>query len=349
MKLIISIFSGDSFSFPRENNTRLGGIGNEINNSLPERLPDITEITKIINDAKNDSKQDAINLGITIEDEDFSILHLREISNPSNDEAVENVDDRNDSDSEIETGGQEVEAGYISEYDLNELEDDLNTLTDMEDLNLKDFSGQNKSFDKSSPYMMVKLSNGKQKTVKKSSICWLFSEKQGRLSTDRLLRVKGMSQPKRKMIHQKPTTKRARASKLNISEDETDTEAEYISDKSESSGGEFVVDALTEAISEPTEERKKEIIIEVEKYYSVYYDDQWYLGRILNTNDNECTIKFLMKNLDNFIWPKQEDIQLVNEKFIFYGPIHLVGSNPFQLKRVDLITINKLYRDLKRI
>ncbi|CAG9765751.1 unnamed protein product [Ceutorhynchus assimilis] len=355
----------DSFSFPRENNARLGGVEDKKNYDLLE----LAEIEKNIIDAKENAREDANHLGIVVTDEHFSIVHLRE--NSANEETAGNaeeiIEEIIDSDLEIETSSQALEEEYMSEYDLNELEEDLNTLQDMENLNLRDYSGQNKSCDKSSSYIMVTLKNGKQMTVKKSSICWFFSEKQGRLSTDRLLRVKGMSsatsqpttRPKRKKkIHHKTAAKRKRTKvtksksrlKLNEAETETDTETEYISDKSESSGGEFMVDLATEAPSDtPTTEIETEILIETEKYYSVYYDDQWYLGRILNINGSECNVKFLIKQLDAFVWPKQEDIQLVDKQFIFYGPIDLVGSSPFQLKRVDLNKINKLYKDLKRM
>ncbi|CAG9767012.1 unnamed protein product [Ceutorhynchus assimilis] len=358
---------GDSFSFPRENNARLGGVEDKKNYDLLE----LAEIEKIIIDAKENARVDANHLGIVVTDEHFSIVHLRENSVRANEETAGNaeeiIEEIIDSDLEIETSSQALEEEYMSEYDLNELEEDLNTLQDIENLNLRDYSGQNKSCDKSSSYIMVTLKNGKQMTVKKSSICWFFSEKQGRLSTDRLLRVKGMSsatsqpttRPKRKKkIHHKTAAKRKRTKvtksksrlKLNEAETETDTETEYISDKSESSGGEFMVDLATEAPRDtPTTEIETEILIETEKYYSVYYDDQWYLGRILNINGSECNVKFLIKQLDAFVWPKQEDIQLVDKQFIFYGPIDLVGSSPFQLKRVDLNKINKLYKDLKRM
>lgn len=91
----------------------------------------------------------------------------------------------------------------------------------------------------------------------------------------------------------------------------------------------------------------EKICVEIEKYYAVFYEEDWFLGRIIE-NQNGVKIKFLKKDLDQYIWPKNEDMQVVQEKFIFYGPINLLGNSPFFLKRPDKIAILKKYKNLKK-
>lgn len=58
-------------------------------------------------------------------------------------------------------------------------------------------------------------------------------------------------------------------------------------------------------------------------------------------------MKFLKEELGKFKWPKIDDLQVVPTKYIFYGPISLIGSNPFDIKRYDKCEIIKLYNNLK--
>jgi len=109
--------------------------------------------------------------------------------------------------------------------------------------------------------------------------------------------------------------------------DSPDTES------SESSQNEYIYDNI--------------ISFETEKYYAIIYDSGWYIGRILEVLENNCKIKFLKAELDKFKWPKVDDIQLVPQQFIFYGPISLIGCNPFDIKRSDKCNIQKLYKKLK--
>lgn len=88
----------------------------------------------------------------------------------------------------------------------------------------------------------------------------------------------------------------------------------------------------------------KNILIE---HYFAVYEDQWYLGRIVNLTEESCRVKFLKEELENFVWPKNEDIQTVDNKFIFYGPVSLFGSNPVQIRRADRLKIRKLYSEFK--
>ncbi|GBN16757.1 hypothetical protein AVEN_256231-1 [Araneus ventricosus] len=75
--------------------------------------------------------------------------------------------------------------------------------------------------------------------------------------------------------------------------------------------------------------------VEVEKYYSVYYDDdKWYIGRIPDFEDTTrtCKNKFLQETDYGFRWPSLEDVQMVERKFILSGPIELSGNLPFHIK-----------------
>lgn len=80
----------------------------------------------------------------------------------------------------------------------------------------------------------------------------------------------------------------------------------------------------------------------------VYYDTGWYIGRVLQVLKDQCSIKFLKFNLDNYVWPKVNEVQEVFFRYIFYGPIDLIGSYPFQIKRSDNLNIEKKYKQLKK-
>jgi len=86
----------------------------------------------------------------------------------------------------------------------------------------------------------------------------------------------------------------------------------------------------------------------LEKYYVVFHDDNYYIGRIVDLCDNQVKIKFLKSELNSFIWPHDEDVAFVEKKYIFYGPIELVGTGSFVLKHSDLTAIHKKYKLIKR-
>lgn len=87
--------------------------------------------------------------------------------------------------------------------------------------------------------------------------------------------------------------------------------------------------------------------IEREKHYAIYYDDTWYLGRLIEQMGSSSKIKFLQSKLEAFVWPKREDIQIIDNNFIFYGPINMVGSYPLHITRHDRLTIIKKYKEFK--
>ena len=79
----------------------------------------------------------------------------------------------------------------------------------------------------------------------------------------------------------------------------------------------------------------------LEKYYAVFYDDTYYIGRVVEQSNNQVKMKFFKYELNSFIWPRDEDVTFVTTKYIFYGPIELVGTGPFALKNSDLEAIHK--------
>lgn len=86
--------------------------------------------------------------------------------------------------------------------------------------------------------------------------------------------------------------------------------------------------------------------LQLEKYYAVYYEDQFYIGRILDLGAEACKVKFLKNNLDTYVWPSKDDICQVNNEFIFYGPLN-VGNYPFRISKEISRTIDKKYKLMK--
>lgn len=209
----------------------------------------MAEIKRTILQAKDAAGLDAYCLGINADEEHFSTIHLKgNLTRPSQDEQSEASSDSDQEDERAE----EVENGHISENELSDIED-IKCYRDREDLNLTDFSDKHSILEEHGAYLTVTLKSGKQMTVKKSSLCWLFSEKQGRLSADRLLRVRGMTtKTKRKDSITATTTTSAKrlrpvtrkhCNKINVTESQ-DPEVEYISeemsDKAEDSDDQLI-------------------------------------------------------------------------------------------------------------
>lgn len=95
-------------------------------------------------------------------------------------------------------------------------------------------------------------------------------------------------------------------------------------------------------------ESAEQVSLEAEKYFAVYYDISWYLGRIISLNEDTCVVKFLKENLEKFDWPAHEDKQVLKKQYVFYGPIQLIGSGPFTLKRADYVQIKNRYSAMKK-
>lgn len=89
--------------------------------------------------------------------------------------------------------------------------------------------------------------------------------------------------------------------------------------------------------SSQNENINNKISIQTEKYYAIIYDSGWYIGRILEIIENSCKIKFLKAELDKYKWPKVDDLQLVPQEYIFYGPVSLVVIHSILKDQINVI------------
>ena len=167
--------------FPREEHAKMGT--NKY--TKPTTFPEISDLMKTIEEAKKDAIGTAIFLEMKC-DFDKAVC---EVKIPGSYESLE--DDIEDLD---EDGNQDKEV-YISDGESEYIEKDLSLLLSVDNLELKNYEEKAKKFNiknkKNSPYIQVLLKNRKLVTVRKTSLCWLLSEKHGKLSSDRILRVRG--------------------------------------------------------------------------------------------------------------------------------------------------------------
>lgn len=319
-------------------------------------LPSPNEVLQILHKAKEDALNDGLVTGLILETPAEqcvtqiimpSIIKLNQIElNKVNSDTNEDDDEK-----EVENGA-EITRNSTSDSEMEEIEKDLSQFSQLDDLHLKDYSNQN-TINESS-YIKVQLKN-KCVTIRKSSLCWFFSEKYNKLSSDRLLRVRGTAETKtstsfmiktNKLVPKKSSEKKKQKKqfKTETSSEDTETSDEYMSESSEND--EF--DDNT-SVDENLPADEIFINIEIEKYYAVYYDTAWYIGRIISLSGNTCKIKFLEKFLEKYSWPKKEDIQDIERKFIFHGPVELKGVYPFEISRHEMANINKRYKKLKSV
>ena len=94
-------------------------------------------------------------------------------------------------------------------------------------------------------------------------------------------------------------------------------------------------------VTNVNETLSEKLKIECEKYYSVYYDTGWHIGRELHIKQNICKIKFCML-IQN---PKKDDIQEVDKRFII--PITLNGINSFTINKKVRAKIQKKFKKFK--
>lgn len=310
---------------------------------IPYHIPRIEEIKAQIDKAKYQALVDAIKLKINLDDPNHvmenvdlpvSLIRTTENENLSGTEAIDSSENfNNDSLQEIERHPE----------DSPDIENDLNTLTGVTESEIKDytFAKENNEF-KDKLFLKVYIKN-KIALVRKSTLCWLFATKCGRLSSDRLLRVRGMPEEIKtiKELNKKCTNLRANKRKK---------KAENNDPSFESTSFTVELECEFEDIDEANEENEvNSKNIEAEKYYAVYYDNTFYIGRVIQVFENSAKIKFLKSELDIYKWPKETDIQIVQNEYLFFGPVTLIGTEPFHLSRHEKILIEKKYKELKRI
>lgn len=96
------------------------------------------------------------------------------------------------------------------------------------------------------------------------------------------------------------------------------------------------------------EKFKTNVNIIPESYYAIFYEEGWYLGRVIRKVEDKWQIKFLQRNISDYIWPSRNDIQDIDADFIFFGPVKLMGNHPFNITKELYGSIQKSYKTLKR-
>lgn len=84
----------------------------------------------------------------------------------------------------------------------------------------------------------------------------------------------------------------------------------------------------------------------LESYYAVFYDDQYYLGRAIELVEGKIKMKFLTKVLNKYYWPKKDDIDLVEEKFVLLK-LDLKGNCPYEVTNQQQQLLNTCYKSFK--
>ena len=88
---------------------------------------------------------------------------------------------------------------------------------------------------------------------------------------------------------------------------------------------------------------EKDALIEMEKHYSIYYDDKWYMCYFIWSHSES-----LQKTHTGYKMPTCNDIQTVGKKFILYGPIQLKGNLSFYLSLNERDKVNTTYKKCKK-
>ncbi|KAK4887006.1 hypothetical protein RN001_003277 [Aquatica leii] len=264
----ISIDLADNIVFPRK--TQKLGAGDILYNA---QYPTTDDIKEMLQRAKLDSLKDVNELGMTINSKSDKVDLPRIIVNNSE------TDDEG-SGEELEKESDDVNEVTSETESLAETVAEVENLLDLEDLNFKDYATSNSK--NPSAFLKITLSNGKQKTVRKSSICWLFDERKGRMSADRLFRVRGMYNPKRnlyKNTNQKTTksiinrSKTVRKTRGNSAKEEDISESDESSECSEElHDSDDEIDELEDIEVIPANQKDIDLQLEEELYYAVYYD-----------------------------------------------------------------------------
>ncbi|XP_050513083.1 uncharacterized protein LOC126888730 [Diabrotica virgifera virgifera] len=179
----ISTDLGPNFRFPRQENKRLG------NNSSVFKVtefPSTDEMINIIKKAQEDALSDAKKIGMEMNRDCCIEINLPTCDNPEEQEEVQGS--ILITDTILKEHEPDLEPDFSNED--REFLEYTSTFNNYDSLHLRDYTGQKKA---QKSCLSVTLKDKKTRIIKKSTLIWFFQEKQGRLSTDRLLRVKGMT------------------------------------------------------------------------------------------------------------------------------------------------------------
>lgn len=156
----------------------------------PDVLPSDSELIELIESARQEATCDANNVGINAEDNFFLCQLKRTIESTASfgfDPDDEDYDE-NEDEYENEDEGASTDFEDIDETEKAELDKDIRVLQSISgSLNMRNYSNANR--DERSPYTVVLDGTGKERTVRKSSLCWLLSQDKHFMSSDRLVRV----------------------------------------------------------------------------------------------------------------------------------------------------------------
>ncbi|KAF5280410.1 hypothetical protein FQR65_LT03219 [Abscondita terminalis] len=354
------------FSFPREEKK---GIvkQNLLKYSLTYEEIGRIDIESTVQRALNDVRKHVEKIEILKDEIDYMNLDLQLIIH-GNEETKEFHDIEIDENITKELGDDRVES---DDYAIEEIRNET-IIEDSEErsLDLKDYSQNVKDISQDSIYVKIDLKD-KIAIIKKSSLCWLLNESNGRVSNDRLRRfiISGSTDRTNNSKRTKPQTKtrskknktveRNSESETNISDTDEDEDVsnENFEEESQMEDGENYAEDVNSkdnlndnSLSKLRyTEKVLEIDISLEKYYAICYDTQWYIGRIIAyAGFEQYNIKFLKSELEKFVWPKPDDMDIVLKKYVFYGPIELIGTGPFELKRYDYMNIVKKFKLIKK-
>lgn len=154
---------------------------------IPCHIPKIEEIKVQLDKAKYQALIDALKLKIILDDPnhvmenvDLPSIKTSEQEDPSDTETIDNceksLENCNDN-SMYET--------ELHPEDSRDIENDLNTLTGITESEIKDYTFAKESNNniKDKSFLKVHIKN-KLLLIRKSTLCWFFATKCGRLSTD---------------------------------------------------------------------------------------------------------------------------------------------------------------------
>lgn len=329
-------------------------------------FPTTEEIRHVISEARCKVIKDCKTLGINLLEtacetalDEVSIPQLDSSKDNSHEINIPETSNHTANDEELEMEGETPHQSEIlveaNEEDQTDIEKENHIFENLTELNVKDFSGIKTETDRS--VLRIKIKE-KEMVVKKTTLCWLFFNRKGHLSSDRILRCKNMAGS----LNAKKINMKSKVSKRNLGkkiERRTQDRSRSIPDSDSSLSDNYSVQSEyeNESFSEDDPEEQNfpcngkilsKIDINQEAYYAVCYKS-WYIGRVVKLIDSETSeIKFLKLEVDKYFWPKQEDKQIVKNTFIFYGPISLLGIGPFELKRSDKLSIEKAFKITKK-
>jgi len=315
------------------------------------QIPCVEKIKEALTLAMIDAQKNLEDLGMCVPQEYFENLTIGKGTKHKDDD-----EDDNENEKQTEKDVQIISIeNSINQEDFEE-EEDTSIFNEMDKLNIKDFSGEKLIEDKSVLSLKIKE---KRMLVKKTTLCWFFSKKKHKQSSDRILRVRDMGSSTIKKNNGKETTLKRTGLRKVENEVEKHCEKPTKPKKQESSSSsetdtesEYSIYSEYEKESSDAEEGIEESVclknIIEENNYAVCYREDWYVGRVIKKTDQFCQIKFLKNELNQFVWPKFDDIQQVETKFIFYGPVQLLGNGPFDLSYRDKLAIEKKYKTTKQ-